>query len=397
MSQASRLHITHIQGIFSPEHGGPTYSLANYCLGQAALGHQVSLRVLEGYSHTSPAVRLPPPVDMAVEPVDRPARLGGSTALRRRLRADPTPDLYHLHGAWLRAMHYGAVEARRRRRPYVVELMGMYEPWPLRQKWLVKRLSRLWYQDDLLRRAACLHVNSPDEAQALRRLGFRTPIAVIPVGVDTAAADEPAAWDGGSPYPDLAGQPFVLYLARIHSKKGIELLLHSWAAVVRAFPDHRLVVAGSGEADYVARCRQAIHALGLEDRCRWLGPVDDAAKRWLFQHAALYVLPSYSENFGNTVAESLANGTPVLTTSQTPWTHLAAEGCGWIAEATVGSLGERLTEALRTGAEERQQMGNVGRDLVARRYSLASVVRQIDQVYAWLLGGDRPHDILYNG
>ena len=389
------MNITHIQGIFSPEHGGPTYSLANYCRGQCALGHQVSLRVLEGYPHTSAAVRLPPPIDMAVDPVDRPARLGGSTALRNRLRTDPTPDVYHLHGAWLRAMHYGAVEARRRRKPYVVELMGMYEPWPLQQKRLVKKISRLWYQDALLRRAGCLHVNSRNEAQALRQLGFRAPIAVIPVGVDTLTIDKPVATDSGSPFPGLATQPFFLYLARIHSKKGIELLLQAWSASAYEFPAHCLVVAGSGEEEYVARCRRMVADLGLENRCRWLGPVDDVSKRWLFQHADLYVLPSYSENFGNTVAEALAHSTPVLTTSQTPWTNLPAEGCGWIADATVDALRGRLTEALQTGTAERRRMGEIGRRLVEQRYSLASVVSQIDRIYTWLLGAPEPEGILY--
>ncbi len=395
MTVPSSLRITHVQGIFSPEHGGPTHSLTNYCRAQVALGHHVALRALEGYPHTSPAVRLPPPVDMAVDPVDRPARLGGSAALRRRLRADPTPDVYHLHGAWLRAMHYGATEARRRRRPYVVELMGMYEPWPLRQKWLVKRISRWWYQDTLLRHASCLHVNSRNEARALRALGFRAPIAVIPVGVDTSRVDEPFPADGGPPDPALAGQPFVLYLARIHAKKGIEMLLQAWAACAREFPDHRLVVAGSGEEDYVARCRRTVEDLGLADRCRWLGPVDDNAKRWLFRQADLYVLPSYSENFGNTVAEALAHGTPVLTTSQTPWTDLPAEGCGWIADATVDALRGRLTEALQASPEERRCMGERGRRLVEQRYSLASVVSQIDRVYAWLLGGPKTEEVFY--
>ena len=397
MSQPSpSLRITHVQGIFSPEHGGPTYSLANYCRGQAARGHRVSLRVLEGYPQTSSAVRLTPPIDQTVDPVDAPARLGGSAALRHRLRADPTPDMYHLHGAWLRAMHYGAREARHRRRPYVVELMGMYEPWPLRQKWLVKRLSRLWYQDGLLRQAGCLHTNSRNEARELRALGFRAPIAVVPVGVDMEPVRQSMHASGDPLPPEAAGHPFVLYLARIHAKKGVELLLRAWADVTREFPDHRLVVAGAGEEDYVAGCRHQIEGLGLRDRCCWLGPVDDTVKAWLFQHADLYVLPSFSENFGNTVAEALAHGTPVLTTSHTPWTHLPDEGCGWIAEASVDSLRRGLLSALGVNASERQRMGTLGRVLVEKRYSLGSVVNQIDRVYRWLLGGEKPLDLLYD-
>ncbi len=388
------LHITHVQGIFSPEHGGPCFSLANYCRGQVAAGHQVSVRVLEGYPHTSPALRLEPPVDLRVCRVERPPRLGASAALRRVLAADPTPDIYHLHGVWLRAMHYGAVEARRRRRPYVVELMGAYEKYPLRQKWLVKRVSRWWFQDALLRRAGCLHVNSRHEAQALRKLGFQAPVAVVPVGVDTAAIAARAHVGVAAFDPKPCPQPFVLYLARIHSKKGIELLLQTWAAVAPRFPGHFLALAGDGDADYIARCRQLAADLRLTDRCRWLGQVSEAEKSWLFRNAEVYVLPSYSENFGNTVAEALAHGTPVVTTLHTPWTALPDEGCGWIADTTLKSLGAALAQALETSPGERRRMGETGRRMVEERYSITSVIRRLDRIYAWLLGGPRPDDLL---
>ena len=392
---APSLHVTHVQGIFSPEHGGPCFSLANYCRGQAARGHRVSLRVLDGYPGVSPAMRLEPPVDMQVRSVDPPARLGASAGLKRLLAADPTPDIYHLHGVWLRALHYGAVEARRRGRPYVVELMGAYEKHPLRQKWLVKRISRHWFQDDLLRRAGCLHVNSPHEARALRELGFRVPIAVIPVGVDTGAIDTNSS---EIVLPDsirgIEGQPFVLYLARIHPKKGIEMLLRAWAGLHQKFPAHRLVIAGSGDPDYLSACERLAAELGLEKSCLWAGQISDAEKSWLYRRADVYVLPSYSENFGNTVAEALAHGTPVVTTVHTPWTLLPEQGCGWIAEASVDAIRIALDKALETRPSDLRRMGEAGQRLVAQRYSLASVIGQMDRMYAWLLGGSRPDDML---
>ncbi len=394
------MHITHIQGIFSPEHGGPCFSLSNYCRGQVARGHQVSVRVLEGFPHTSPALRLAPPIDMQVSPVGNPSRLGVSPAMQRVLRADPSPDVYHLHGVWLRAMHYGAVEARRRKRTYVVELMGAYEKWARSQKGLTKWLARLWYQDNLLHRATCLHVNSLKEAQDLRDLGFRVPIAVIPVGVDMGdiSALDVRGDDGAGPladFPALGQRPFVLFLARIHSKKGIELLLKAWAKLDGRFADWQLAIAGAGDPEYVSECQKMVEQLGLGGRCRWIGPVDEAQKSWLYRHAEVYVLPSYSENFGNTVAEALAHGTPVITTPHTVWTNLPAEGCGWLAETDETSLRDVLTEALDASPAERTRMGEAGRQLVERRYSLTSVVEQIDRVYAWMLGGPKPDDLLF--
>ena len=391
MTPSSKLHIAHVQGIFSPEHGGPTYSLANYCRGQVAAGLRVSVRVLEGYPHTTPALRLASPVDMAVCRVGFPSKLGASTELRRRLRQDPTPDIYHLHGVWLLAMHYGAQEARRRRTPYVVELMGAYETYARRQKWLRKWISRKLFQDNLLRRAGCLHAGSANEARDLRALGFRTPIAVIPVGVDTGriagnAGEARAGWTDG---------PFLLYLARLHQKKGIELLLRVWAELAGRYPDYRLMIAGSGAPEYVDHCKRLAEELGIQDRCEWLGQVSESEKSWLYRHADAYVLPTYSENFGNTVAEALAHGTPVITTTQTPWTDLPQQGCGWIAEPTVASLRTAIGEALEASPSRCQGMGAKGRQLVEERYSLASVIERMDRMYGWLLGGPRPDDLLF--
>ena len=396
MTPTSRLRLTHVQGIFAPEHGGPTYSLANYCRGQVAAGHQVSVRVLEGYPHTSAALRLDPPVDMAVDRVDFPSKLGGSVALRRRLSQDPPPDIYHLHGVWLLAMHYGAQEARGGGVPYVVELMGGYETYARRQKWLRKWISRKLFQDNLLRRAGCLHAGSADEAKGLRAMGFRVPIMVIPVGVDTGqiARDTAALSINVPPRPGWANHPFLLYLARLHPKKGIELLLRAWSEVAKNYPDHQLMVAGSGTPEYFGRCRRLAVELGIQDSCVWLGQVSEVEKNWLYRRATAYVLPTYSENFGNTIAEALAHGIPIVTTTRTPWTHLPEEGCGWIVEPTVAALREAISSALETNEQERQHMGIKGKLLVERKYSLASVIERMDRMYNWLLGGPRPDDLL---
>jgi hypothetical protein len=181
------MHIAHVVGLFSPEHGGPANELPLHCRAQAKAGHSVTIRVLEGFPGTSPAIRLDPPIDWFAGRVQFPARLGGSAELKRRLRQDPSPDVYHLHGAWLRAMVYGSQEARRRRRPYVLHLMGMYQHYALKQKWLQKSLVRKWFQDRVVHDATCLHVNSVVEGKELRELGFQNPIAIMPVGVDMEA------------------------------------------------------------------------------------------------------------------------------------------------------------------------------------------------------------------
>lgn len=352
------------------------------------MGHKVSVWTLEGYPQTSPAIRLPPPVEMHIFQAKWPAKLSRSIEMSRQLRKMSSPDIYHLHGAWLRALHYGAVEARRRRRPCIVEIMGMYEPWQLRQKWLQKRVARWWFQDRILREASCLHVNSAQEATYLRSLGFKPPIAVIPVGVDMEEiVRRKAMLPPDSPWPELGGKPYVLYLSRLHPKKGLDLLIRSWAQVARDFPGWQLVIAGTGTQTYVDACRQLAAQLGVSQQCLWVGHVDELQKSWLFSRAHCYVLPTQSENFGNVVAEALAHGTPVITTRQTPWAVLEKNGCGWIADYMEDEICVALRKALKLDTIARQSMGDRGENLVRSHYSLQSVLEKINAVYTWLLTG----------
>jgi glycosyltransferase involved in cell wall biosynthesis len=379
------MRIHHIQGLFAPEHGGPTYALRNYCLGQAGLGHEVSAWVLRGMPNTSGVQPMPAPIITHVFPAGVPGVLGRSGTLRRHLADSQTPDIYHLHGTWLRAMYYGALEARRRRVPYLVEMMGMYEPYGLKVKWARKRLARLWFQDAILREANCLHVCSMQEAENLRRLDFKQPIAVIPVGVEVPAVsrDEPAY---ACPWPQIQGRRFILYLSRVHEKKGLEMLFKAWAALAPSFPDHLLVVCGSGASGYEDQCRRALSDLGIIGRSLWVGPVSEEEKRWAYTQASFYVLPSFSENYGNTIAESLAHATPVVVTDATPWAEVTRVGCGWVVPPRTEPLEQAIREALNTSKAELRSMGDRGHHWARADFSLPSVIRKIDEAYRWLCG-----------
>ena len=196
----------------------------------------MAIRVLDGFPKTSAAIRLKPPIDWYAGKVGFPSKLGRSRILKNRLRQDASPDVYHLHGTWFRAMYYAATEAKRRRRPYLLHLMGMYEPYGLKTKWVRKRIVRWWFQDHMLREADCLHVNSLQEAENVRSLGFKTPIAIIPVGVDlgkieTLKAETLKLQIDSGLLNELQGRPFILYLSRLHPKKGLDLLIRSFAKI----------------------------------------------------------------------------------------------------------------------------------------------------------------------
>jgi len=389
------MHIAHVQGTFSPEHGGPTKSLTNYCRSQVKAGHRVGVWALEGFPDTSPAVILERPIEMHVCRASLPTRLGRSPELCRQLAACDTPDLFHVHGVWLRALQYGADEALQRRRPYLVELMGTYEPWSLRHKWLQKRVARWWYQDRLLNNAACLHVNSRQEAEHLRTLGFQRPIAIIPVGVDlTEIAEQNLRLPQAAPWPQLTDRQYILYLSRLHPKKRLDLLIRSWSKIAPLFPDCLFVIAGTGEQTYIDECHKIATDLGVAEKCVWTGHVNELQKNWLYSHAHCYVLPTFSENFGNTVAEALAHKTPVITTHHTPWVELPKYHCGWLVDNSENQLSDALTEAMNISPAARRQMGENGELLVRDYFSLERVCKDILEVYSWLVNGEPKPDCI---
>jgi glycosyltransferase involved in cell wall biosynthesis len=229
------------------------------------------------------------------------------------------------------------------------------------------------------------------EGDNLRKLGFRQPIAVIPCGVDTQLiAQRLQALDQVDRWSDLARRPFVLFLSRIHSIKGVELLLDVWKALIRDFPEWTLVLAGAGDPAYVEACRKRAREHGIEKHCVWAGHVSELEKSWLYAKAAFYVLPSYSENYANTVVEALAHGTPVLTTPYTPWEILTSRECGWIADTTPKALGAAMHAALKMDSARRRQMGQKGQRLVEEGYSESFTSQCLEDSYLWLLGGTRP-------
>jgi glycosyltransferase involved in cell wall biosynthesis len=382
--------ICHIQSIFSKEHGGPTQSLSNYCRAQVASGHAVSLRVLAGFPHTTYPPRILG-VDQVVCKVGWPPKLGGSGDLKRHLRSENPFDIYHLHGVWHLSMAYGARQALRYERPYVVELMGAYSEFELARKRVRKAIARAWYQDELLHQASCLHVNSEKEGQYLRDLGFRAPIAVIPVGVNMADFDagrgnRPSQWPSDQ-------RKTLLYLSRVHWKKGIDLLINSWKILHREFPDWQLVIAGTGEPSFVAECESRAREGISEDRYKFVGQLTDNERAWALKRADVFVLPTRQENFGNVIAEALAAGTPVVTTTETPWRKWLHGKCGWVATPTLDGIVEAVRMAICSGDHTRAVMGSYGKELVKADLSIESVVHKIEQMYEWLLGGRKPDDI----
>jgi glycosyltransferase involved in cell wall biosynthesis len=282
--------------------------------------------------------------------------------------------LIHSHGLWQHPSLVAAAVAQRTAVPHVISPRGMLEPWALRRSRLKKWLCLRWFQSGALRQAACIVATSAQERAAVRAAGFdRQRIEVIPNGVDVPAVPS-RPWLG-----ETNRKRKALFVSRIHPKKGLMELIEAWHSVSPR--DWELVIAGPDGGDYQRGLERRIEALGLRASVRLVGSVWGEEKQELFNGAELFVLPSFSENFGLAIAEALASGVPVITTRFTPWAELEAHRCGWWIELNAQSLAQALREAVSSPADRLCEMGLRGRKLVQDKYGWPAVASAMSDLY----------------
>lgn len=311
------------------------------------------------------------------------------------------PDVVHLHCIWSLALHRCAVICRREGIPYVIAPRGMLEPWSLKQKWLKKRIARFLYQDRDLKHAAALHATAESEAKQFRRLGFKNPVIVSPNGVNVPKLVARGQWlvVSGSGEASATRKRRVLFVSRMHPKKGVLELVEAWKLVVSGqwlvaseqdwCCELVYTVSGELEREYEEKVKVRVKELGLENQFVFTGALNDDEKWAAYARADLFVLPTYSENFGIVVAEALWAGVPVITTKGTPWYELETAKCGkWIDLLSEGSnpsvwsaLVTALKEMMALSDDERRQMGTNGRRLVEEKYTWGAVVKKMVEGY----------------
>jgi glycosyltransferase involved in cell wall biosynthesis len=366
--------LIHTVPAISEEASGPSYSVLRLCESLRSCQLDVSLATLDwAPTADAPAYIKRFPIGIG------PRRLGRSPRMRRWLSQEAVAgriELIHNHSLWMLPNVYAGGVARRHEIPLVVSPRGTLSEWAMANGSGVKRLFWPLMQRRAIEPAACFHATAKLEHADIRRMGFRQPVAIIPNGVDIPELDSDVSRHGRT----------LLFLGRIHPKKGLDLLLPAWQAIQTHYPDWRLRIVGPDNQGHLEAARKLAVDLTLK-RVEFTGALYGRDKWAAYQGADLFVLPTYSENFGMTVAEALAAGTPAVVSKGAPWEQLPAKAAGWWIEIGVDSLVAALEDALSRSPQALSQMGSNGRRWMRDDYAWPQIGSRMAATYRWLAEG----------
>ncbi len=376
------LRILQVIGGLDPQSGGPVEGLIQQGMVMASHGHDVQTLCLD-----EPGA----PVDERLRSTavfqlgPRYLGYGFSPRLAPWLRKHGANyDVIIIHGMW---MYHGFCVARVARQlglRYVIFLHGMLDPWFARRyplKHLKKWLYWPWAEYRTLRDAHLVLFTTAEEMTLARQSFWLYKVRERLVGFGIRVPDAPPAAARAAfleKFPALQGQRCLLYLSRIHPKKGCDLLINAFARAAAADPALHLIMAGPGDAPLLAQLNSLVRQHGLQGRVTFTGMISGLVKWGAYQVADAFVLTSHQENFGIVVAEALALGVPVLTTHQVNiWREIKESGGGIIHPDTQAGADQLLADWLALDSAAQSAMRHHAKACFAKNFDIATVTQNL--------------------
>ncbi|MBQ2056076.1 MAG: glycosyltransferase [Bacteroidaceae bacterium] len=297
------------------------------------------------------------------------------------------PDVVHINTIWLPQCAWAQLWAEQKGYKCALTVHGMLEPWIVNRNRWKKKLGMIFFQRRQLQTALWQTVTAIEEKKHVILYYSDCKIAdvanlnidVIPIGIDSESIAKKCA----SLKSD--GEKYILFLSRIHPKKGIEILLDSLCRVREKIAGYKVKIAGDGDSAYVEKLKNFCSENDLNDIVEFVGGVYGDDKWRLISNASVLVLPTYSENFGLVVAEAMSVSIPVITTNTTPWQILADTDSGWCVPVGVEHVADALADFASLSADELQQKGRNAFSVISREYSLGMMGEKLMSFYKKML------------
>ncbi len=388
MLYATFVKILHVISSFDLAHGGPPRIALRLAAGAAAQGHCVTIAAYSAPEQAEPAIvedrKSVPGADL-VQRIEfaAPTRFERALGFRARRELDrivPEFDIVHTHDVWSGISRHAMSLAVKHGVGFVLLPNGMLDPWSLQQKKLKKKLMLASGYRRTLNRALFIHTGNLDEKRGVEQMGLSAPIEIIPNGIYPQEFDPlPAPGLFFAAQPALAGKRFILFLSRLHYKKGLDYLAAAFIAIAPKHPDVHLVVAGpeEGAGD---EFRQTIRDAGLADRVHVVGPTFSKDRFNSMIDSACFCLPSRQEGFSIAILEAMACGKPVVISTACHFPEVGTEGAGEVVTLEAPKVAGALDKLL-SNPDLARQMGETGRRLVMERFTWPRVSQVLTDAY----------------
>ncbi|CAN5388196.1 glycosyltransferase [soil metagenome] len=376
------MRILHLIASADPAMGGPSHAMRSLALRMRERGHEVTFATLD-----RPGARwiAESPVPVVALGPGR-GRYGHTPELDRFLAAHAGEfDRFVVNGIW--QYHSAAAARLLKGRGYVLFPHGMLDPW-FREAYPKKHLKKTLYW--LARERAVVNgarrvLFTAEEERLLAQgcfPGYAAKEHVLGYGADAPESDPVSDFLAfGDTVPELAGRPYLLFLGRLHEKKGCDLLLRAFARVYGDERDFRLVMAGPDHTSHRPTLERLASELGVSGQVLWPGMLSGNAKQGALRGAEAFVLPSHQENFGVAVAEALAVGTPVLVSNRVNiWREIEEDGAGLVAPDDEEGTADLLAHWQAMRPADQEVMRKRALACFHRRFRMSGVAERFERV-----------------
>ena len=374
------MRVTHVLNRMNFVDGGPPRGVVDLCEAVHSRGHEVNLITTDDVD-VPHSWRGRIHVEKIMGP-DLPLGFFSRKVLRSSISLIQESEVVHFHGVWERLNHQLASAARRSSVPYVITLRGMLDDWSMSQGGWYKRLFLALYGQRYLDNASRIQCTAQGERIQSSKWFTRTTPVVIPNLMDLSGFQElPDSTEAFDTFGDRLASPALLFLSRIHEKKGIEYLIQSMKLILEKYPSCNLLIAGDGAKGYIEKLKLLADELNVSDHVHWVGHIRGTLKNSLFSASDLFVLPSSQENFGFVLFESMVAGTPVLVSNLVD-TAEDIEACGGGVQISQDpqSIASSVF-ALLSDPSAISRMGTQGREWVLQNLDGQKVALRVEEMY----------------